>query len=215
MASNYKTVKKSASDEFIERKSRFIGYCRPVTSEEEAIGFINAVRAHHRDATHNVYAYILRDNNIMRYSDDGEPAGTAGLPVLDVLRKENLTDVAVVVTRYFGGILLGAGGLVRAYTKGAKIGVDAAERIERLFCNICSVKCDYSSLGSIQYAICESGDYILRDTLYTDNVEFITCVKIEDAPRFEKMIIDKSSGQITPILLKTDYIDKKCDNLKT
>lgn len=209
MASNYKTVRKSASDEFTERKSRFIGYCRPVSAEEEAIAFINAVRARHRDASHNVYAYILRDNNIMRYSDDGEPSGTAGTPVLDVLRKESLTDVAVVVTRYFGGVLLGAGGLVRAYTRGAKIAVDAAERIEKLFCNIYSVKCPYSSLGSIQYAILESGDCIIEDTIYTDNVEFITSVSSEDSPAFEKMITDKSSGQITPKLLGTDYIDKK------
>ena len=130
---NYKTVKNDANAEFIEKKSRFIGYCRPVKSQDEAVNFINEIRSIHRQATHNVYAYILREDNIMRYSDDGEPAGTAGVPVLEVLKKENLTDIAVVVTRYFGGVLLGAGGLVRAYGKSAKLGVDAAVRIEKLY----------------------------------------------------------------------------------
>ena len=204
---NYKTVKKGAYDEFVEKKSRFIGYVKPVTTENDAIEFVNAVKAKHRDATHNCYAYIVRDNNIMRYSDDGEPAGTAGMPILDVLRKEDLTDVCVVVTRYFGGTLLGTGGLVRAYTKGAQVGLDAAERIEKLFCNIYSVKCDYSLMGSLQYAISEDGEYILKDTLFTDNVEFIVYVKVDDAQRFEKMIENKSSGQIKPTVISTEFID--------
>lgn len=204
---NYKTVKKGAYDEFVEKKSRFIGYVKPVVTEEEAIDFVNAVRAKHRDATHNCYAYIVRDNNIMRYSDDGEPAGTAGMPILDVLRKEELTDVAVVVTRYFGGTLLGTGGLVRAYTKGAQAGLDAAGRVEKLFCNIYSVKCDYSSMGSIQYAIQEDGEYILKDTIFTDNVEFIVYVKTPDSQRFEKMIENKTSGQIKPVIISTEFID--------
>jgi uncharacterized YigZ family protein len=206
---DYKTVSKGACDEFTEKKSRFIGYCRPVSTEDEAIEFLNAVRAKHRDARHNVYAYIVRENNIMRYSDDGEPAGTAGMPVLDVLRKENLTDVAVVVTRYFGGTLLGTGGLVRAYTQGAKIAVEAAEPVEKILCNIYSVKCDYASLGQIQYAIQEDGEYIIQDSIYTDFVEFITCVKVDLSDRFTKMITDKSSGQIIPTLIKTEYISKK------
>ena len=205
---NYKTVKKVASAEFVEKKSRFIGYVKPVTTEDEAIEFVNAVRTKHRDATHNCYAYIVRDNNIMRYSDDGEPAGTAGMPILDVLRKEDLTDVAVVVTRYFGGTLLGTGGLVRAYTKGAQVGLEAAERIEKLFCNIYSVKCDYSLMGSLQYAIQEDKEYILKDTIFTDNVEFIVYVKTPDAPRFEKMIENKTSGGIKPEIISTEFIDK-------
>ncbi len=207
MIMNYKTVKKGAYGEFVEKKSRFIGYVKPVTTEDEAIEFVNAVRKKHSDATHNCYAYIVRDNNIMRYSDDGEPAGTAGMPILDVLRKEELTDLAVVVTRYFGGTLLGTGGLVRAYTKGAQVGLDAAERIEKLYCNIYSVKCDYSLMGSLQYAISEDGDYILKDTLFTDNVEFIVYVKLEDAGRFEKMIENKTAGQIKPVVISTEFID--------
>ena len=122
---DYITLNQRAQDEFVERKSRFIGTATPVSTQEEAIAFIDEMRSKYWDATHNVYAYILRDGT-KRYSDDGEPQGTAGVPVLDVLQKEGLTDLCVVVTRYFGGILLGAGGLVRAYSHGAKIAVDAA-----------------------------------------------------------------------------------------
>lgn len=206
--SSYKTVKQSASGEFVEKKSRFIGCCAPVTGQSEALDFINAVRARHRDASHNVYAYILRENNIMRYSDDGEPSGTAGSPVLDVLRREGITNAAVVVTRYFGGILLGAGGLVRAYTKGAKTALDAAERIEKVFCGIYSVKCDYSSLGKLQYAVTEGG-FNITGTNYTDLVEFIVSVKDEDCAAFESLITDKSSGASVPELLRKEYVDFK------
>ena len=124
--SDYLTLRKESSDEFIEKRSRFIGYAKPVTTQEEAMDFINAIRAKHWDATHNVYAYVLRDGQSRRYSDDGEPSGTAGVPVLDVLLKENITDCVVVATRYFGGVLLGAGGLVRAYSHTSKIAVEAA-----------------------------------------------------------------------------------------
>lgn len=129
MNKGYYTLKKSASDSLIEKRSEFIGYACPVTTEDEAIEFVNSIKAKHADARHNVYAYRLREGNITRFSDGGEPHGTAGVPVLDVLRKEELLDAAVVVTRYFGGILLGAGGLVRAYSAAAKLGVDAAGKI--------------------------------------------------------------------------------------
>ena len=111
----YKTVRKNAQDQFVEKRSRFIGYACPVQTEQEALDFITSKKSEHWDASHNVYAYILRDGT-MRFSDDGEPQGTAGMPVLDVLRKSGVTDVVTVATRYFGGILLGGGGLVRAYS---------------------------------------------------------------------------------------------------
>ena len=206
MYESYKTVRQAASAEMIEKKSRFIGHCRPVKTEEEALDFINQVKARHREATHNVYAYILRENNIMRYSDDGEPGGTAGMPTLEVLRKEGLTDVVVVVTRYFGGILLGAGGLVRAYGKSARLGVDAAVRIEKLLCRVYSVKADYSMYGKLQYAVM-AGGYILKDTVFTDEVELIVCVKLEDAAAFEKMIVEESSGRTSAKELSEEYID--------
>lgn len=210
MNENYKTVRQGASAEMIERKSRFIGYCRPVKTEEEAIEFINAVRAKHREATHNVYAYIVRENNVMRYSDDGEPAGTAGVPVLEVLRKEGLTDVAVVVTRYFGGVLLGAGGLVRAYGKSAKLGVDAAVRVEKQYCRIYSIKSDYSMYGKLQYSIMDNG-YILKDTVFTQDVELIVCVKLENAQSFEKLITEISNGKSTALAVGEEYIEAELD----
>ena len=112
--SGYKTIRGFGTDEFVERKSRFIGSIQPVSTEEEAVAFIQSVKERHREANHNVYAYVLREGQIRRYSDDGEPQGTGGVPVLEVLLKEGLVDCCVVVTRYFGGVLLGAGGLVRA-----------------------------------------------------------------------------------------------------
>ena len=127
MAGDYKTPTIEAHGEFTEKRSRFIGYCKPVTSEEEATRFISQIRSKHWDARHNVYAYSLREGNIKRYSDDGEPSGTAGMPVLDVIVKNEVFDVCVVVTRYFGGILLGTGGLVRAYSQAAKLALDAGK----------------------------------------------------------------------------------------
>ncbi|MBQ1830507.1 MAG: YigZ family protein, partial [Ruminococcus sp.] len=125
MNKDYKTVAREASDEFVEKRSRFIGYVKPVKTEEEAVAFINQKRSEHWDARHNVYAYSLREGNIKRYSDDGEPSGTAGMPVLDVIVKNEIYDVCVVVTRYFGGVLLGTGGLVRAYSQGSKIALES------------------------------------------------------------------------------------------
>ena len=131
--STYKTLHEFGMDEIIIEKSTFIGYAKPIKTEEEAIEFVNEIKKKHKDATHNVWAYTVgKTMNIQRYSDDGEPQGTAGIPTLEVIKKEDLRDVVVVVTRYFGGVKLGAGGLVRAYTKGAKIGIDAAKVIEKV-----------------------------------------------------------------------------------
>uniref|UniRef100_UPI0040282D40 IMPACT family protein n=1 Tax=Eubacterium sp. TaxID=142586 RepID=UPI0040282D40 len=140
----YKTVEKEASDFFIEKKSKFIGYAKPVKTQEDALEFISKIKSKHWDATHNVYAYVLRENNIQRYSDDGEPSGTAGVPVLDVMLKESLVDVCVVATRYFGGTLLGAGGLVRAYSHTSKIALEVAGIITMAQCSVMSAEVDYS-----------------------------------------------------------------------
>ncbi len=146
---SYQTIEKEAADEFIEQRSRFIGYVKPVVTEQQALDFINEKRQKHWDATHNVYAYILRDGQLKRYSDDGEPHGTAGVPTLDVMVKSGVTDAVVVVTRYFGGILLGAGGLVRAYTKGAKIALEAGGIVTMESCSVCSLTCDYAQYGKL------------------------------------------------------------------
>ncbi len=125
---SYKTIRQRAQDEFIVNKSRFIGYACPCETEEEALAFLKEIREKHRDATHNCYAYVIGANaGIMRYSDDGEPGGTAGLPMMEVLKSRGVVNCCVVVTRYFGGVLLGAGGLVRAYTKGCAIALNAAQ----------------------------------------------------------------------------------------
>lgn len=150
---NYYTISKPANDSFIEKRSEFIGYIAPLKTNDEAVDFINSIKAMHRKARHNVYAYILRNDNISRYSDDGEPQGTAGVPVLDVLQKRGLTDVCVVVTRYFGGILLGGGGLVRAYSHAASLACDAAHIMNMCLCRRLKIKTDYGMYGKISYIL--------------------------------------------------------------
>jgi len=192
----YKTIKGSAEARFIEKKSEFIGYIRHTPTEEEAIAFINEIRAMHRKATHNCYAYILRDNNIARHSDDGEPGGTAGVPIYEVLRKEGLTDITCVVTRYFGGVLLGAGGLVRAYTEGAKIAVDAAEILNMQTAVKTQLILEYPLYGKIGKTL---SDFDVR----TENEEFGADVRItlyirsEDYENFSATLIDLCNGSIT------------------
>lgn len=205
---DYKTVLKYGEAEMIERKSRFIGYCRPVKNQDEAIDFINEIRAMHRQATHNVYAYVLREDNIMRYSDDGEPAGTAGVPVLEVIKKEGLTDICVVVTRYFGGILLGAGGLVRAYGKSAKLGIDEAKRIEKIYCKLYLIRCDYSTYGKLEYTINTEG-YILKDCAFENDVCMTVGVKPEEENAFLKAVADISGGSAKLTELPGEYITKE------
>ena len=201
--SEYKTVLNEAADEFVVKKSRFIGYVKPVKTADEAVGFINAIKSKHWDATHNVYAYVLRDGQTRRYSDDGEPQGTAGIPVLDVHLKEELTDVCVVATRYFGGIMLGAGGLVRAYSHTAKIAVDAGGIITMALCKIAKVTCDYNFYGRLTPLIAQAGG-IVENTEYADSVTVM--FRIHEAA-YEKLsldIIDKSNGKF-----RSEIVDEK------
>lgn len=192
----YKTVNKEACDEFIEKRSRFIGYIKPVTTKEEAVDFINSIKSKHWDATHNVYAYVLRDGQTRRYSDDGEPQGTAGIPVLDVLLKENLTDCVVVATRYFGGILLGGGGLVRAYSHTAKIAVDAGGIATMRLCAIMSVQCDYNFYGRLNSLVPEF-DGIVDDTDFGENVTMKFRIPADREQEFQKKLIDTSFGKFS------------------
>ena len=150
---NFYTIDKPASASFIEKRSEFIGYIAPVKTNDEAVEFVNSIKAMHRKARHNVYAYILRQDNISRYSDDGEPQGTAGVPVLDVLQKRGLTDVCMVVTRYFGGILLGGGGLVRAYSHAASLACDAAHIMDMRLCHRLRITTDYGLYGKLSYIL--------------------------------------------------------------
>lgn len=141
---SYKTVKQPASDRFVEKKSEFIGHAAPIDSADAAMQFVAEIKSRHRDATHNVWAYLLPDGITKRFSDDGEPSGTAGMPVLDVIEKAQIVGVCVVVTRYFGGVLLGAGGLVRAYSHASKIALDAAGIITMRPCDVLQIRMDYS-----------------------------------------------------------------------
>lgn len=171
MLSQYKTVYCGGEAEIIEKKSRFIATVQPVKSEEEALVFIESLRKKYWNATHNCFAYVIGEHfQVQRCSDDGEPSGTAGKPMLDVLLGEEIHNVAVVVTRYFGGTLLGTGGLVRAYSSSTKEGLLASKVIMKMHGQKLTVRTDYTGLGKIQYILGQRGIRIL-DSVYTDKVE--------------------------------------------
>ncbi len=190
----YKTVLNEASDSFIEKKSRFIGHCKPVKTEAEAQEFIKKIKAEYWDASHNVSAYSLREGNIMRYSDDGEPQGTAGVPVLDVIQKSGITDAVVVVTRYFGGILLGGGGLVRAYSHSASIAVTAAEPVTMVECLIPTLRCDYNRYTKAESYITECSG-VVDSTDFDDAVNINFHITEENLPKLRESIADLTGGQ--------------------
>ncbi len=192
----YRTLRCDAEDEFTEKRSRFIGYACPVTTEEQALEFIAQIKKKHWDAKHNVYAYVLRDGQIRRYSDDGEPQGTAGIPVLDVLLKSEITDAVIVVTRYFGGILLGGGGLVRAYGHAASIAVKAAGVDERVLCDDLSVTCDYAQYGRVQPLLLSHGA-VIDDTLFEDEVTILFHQRKGMIDIFDKELADVSAGTVS------------------
>lgn len=192
---DYKTTAREAQAEFTVKRSRFIGHIMPVTAQEQALEFIAGIKTKHWDATHNVYAYVLREGQTRRYSDDGEPQGTAGVPVLDVLLKENLADCAVVVTRYFGGVMLGAGGLVRAYSHAAKIAVDAGGIITMSLCALLKINCDYNFYGKLTSLIPELGGAI-EDTVFTDAVTVTARLPLELLELFDAKLADLSLGRV-------------------
>lgn len=194
MEKAYRTIKEEAFDEFIEKKSRFIGYAKPVTTQEEAVTFISQIKQKHWDATHNVSAYVLREQHIQRSSDDGEPSGTAGVPVLDVLLKENLVDVCVVVTRYFGGILLGAGGLIRAYSHGSKIAVDAAKIITMAPCSVLSLTVDYSFYDRLNILLNEFSANI-ENSEFGENVTITFSLDEKAVDAFQEQLTQRSNGK--------------------
>lgn len=191
----YRTIKKPNNITFTERRSEFIAYLCPVHTNNEAVAFINEIKSLHRKATHNVYAYILRDNNITRYSDDGEPQGTAGVPVLDILQKNELTDICCVVTRYFGGILLGGGGLVRAYSTSAKLAVEDAEIMDMCECYRISFQVDYNLYSKVAYFLPQ---YEVKElsSKFEDNIFLELLVKEEHFEPLKAKLTDVSNGKI-------------------
>lgn len=190
----YKTVEFESCDEFVEKKSRFIGYVKPVKTVEEATEFIAKIKSKHWDATHNVSAYVLRENNIQRSSDDGEPSGTAGVPVLDVLLKENLVDVCVVVTRYFGGTLLGAGGLIRAYSHGSKIAVESGNIITMAPCKIVSCLVDYSFYDRMNILLTEFNANV-ENSDFADKINITFSLKADLVEELNSRLIEISNGK--------------------
>ncbi len=191
----YTTISQSAAEEFIEKRSRFIGYALPVSREEDAVAFINEKRSQHWDATHNVYAYAIRDGSLTRYSDDGEPSGTAGMPVLSVLTKGGITDAVIVVTRYFGGVLLGTGGLVRAYSHAARIAVEAAGIITMKTFELLRTECPYDLYGKVAAVVPECGG-LITGSEFTDRVSLDVRVLPELRGALEKRLADATAGKV-------------------
>ena len=190
-------------DEFIEKKSRFIGRIWPVETEEEALARIQEMKKKHYDATHNCWAYIIRDGAV-RFSDDGEPGGTAGMPMLQVLQRENLYNVVCVVTRYFGGILLGAGGLVRAYTKGAKIAVDAAGKSMKRVWTVLYVPCPYSFYERVRLEA-EGFGGIVRKADFGAEVELELLFPEAKTQEFLDRLTDMTAGTVESMEIGQEY----------
>ena len=203
----YKTVKDFGCDELVEKRSRFIGYCKPVSSSDEATAFISEIKSKHWDARHNVYAYVIRNEGVERYSDDNEPQGTAGIPVLDSIRKRGITDCVVVVTRYFGGVLLGAGGLVRAYSAAAKIAIDAAQEREMTMCSVCSLSCSYTMYGKIPSLVARYGGSI-DESNFADDVSLVFHLPEDELVALNKALSEESSGKYAASELEKKYFDK-------
>jgi len=201
---SYYTVRQYGVDEYVEKRSRFICAATPVKSEEEAVAFINSRRSQYWDATHNVYAYSLREGNVRRYSDDAEPQGTAGIPTLDALLKSEITDVCVVTTRYFGGILLGGGGLVRAYSHSAGVALKAAGTVKMVPVYDCSITCDYHMYGKLNSMLASKGAMEINP-VFTDLVELNFCVAFEDYGSLSSAVTDASGGKCNVNILLERY----------
>ena len=201
----YRTVLARGSEQFIINKSRFIGHGAPCRTEEEALDFLADIRREHKDASHNCYAYVIgRNAGIARYSDDGGPSGTAGAPIIEVIKARGVVDVCVVVTRYFGGILLGAGGLIRAYAQGSKAALDAARVVVMHKTHRYLFDADYAMVGKLDYFLKFQPVRVnARD--FAASVTYDVSVKQEDAPAFLAGLVEASLGRVEPLLLEEDY----------
>lgn len=196
MTGDYITLKGRGQDEFTEKKSRFIGYAAPVDSEEEAVAFVNEIRARHRDARHNVYAYVVNKDGVMnqRYSDDGEPQGTGGMPVLDVIQKRGLVNCCVVVTRYFGGVLLGASGLVRAYSHGAAIAVESAGLLQVVKCTSVRIELPYNLYDKVDKYM-EGAGFAQESADFAENVALVYRIPDRQVEDTLAVLTDMTNGR--------------------
>ena len=204
---SYKTIKERATFEYEDRKSVFIGDAMPVSTEAEALRFIETIKKKYPDARHHVYAYVLRENNTTRFTDDSEPQGTAGMPTLDVIRKNGCTDVVIVVTRYFGGTLLGTGGLVRAYTQAALGALNKGIPVVYDIYSTLKITVSYSDHGRICQALDEAG-FVVDDTIFTANVELFGRIKAS-----ETQLLLARLTEITSARAQVEEIEQKFDCL--
>lgn len=212
MEKEYRTINAYGVDNFIEKKSEFIGYSMPAETEEEALNFIEKISESHRDATHNTYAYVIGEDSLtQRFSDDGEPSGTAGVPMLEVLKKEDLRNTVVVVTRYFGGTKLGTGGLIRAYTKGAKIAIDAGKIVRRTLHHELKIRLDYTLYGAVENFLMNEAT-IIDDTIYDDAVNIYVAIEYNNVERFSSAITNLTSGEAEISNIGERYINLSVDN---
>ena len=203
----YKSVKQCSEAEYTVNRSRFIGRCFPVDSEEAALCLLGDIRKKHWDATHNCFAYRIGENAAARFSDGGEPGGTAGKPIMDVLTGRGLTNVLCVVTRYFGGILLGAGGLVRAYSKSAADAVTKAGMVSYLPGTILDIPMDYSRYGALEGFIRANAE--VRNVAFAQNVVVTVAVEDTNLLKFMKEVTERSDGRCTPVTIGTGYMKKE------
>ena len=206
MLDSYATVNRSGLAEVVIKRSRFIGHAAPADTEEEALRFIEEIRKKHAQATHNCFAYVVGERDqFQKQSDDGEPSGTAGKPILEVIKKRELKNVAVVVTRYFGGIMLGAGGLVGAYIDGAVAGIDAAEPILRKLHREVHIEVDYTWHGKIEHELRQSGTMI-KDTVFADKVTVICLPLAAETDRWVARMTDITQGKCPIVPGEPEYI---------
>ncbi|MFP7492383.1 YigZ family protein [Terribacillus saccharophilus] len=208
MLTTYFTVKTEGSHEIVIQKSRFIGHVKRVETEEEAIGFIQKIKKEHKDATHNCSAYMIGEHDlIQKASDDGEPSGTAGVPILEVLKKKGLKDTAVVVTRYFGGIKLGAGGLIRAYSGSASQSIDEIGIVRRQLMQLAEVHIDYTLLGKAENELRQSA-YTLRSIDYADRVVLHVAMESGKEEEFQAYMTDMTNAQAEITFGGQEYIEE-------
>ncbi|GHU53603.1 YigZ family protein [Clostridia bacterium] len=201
---NYFTIKSEATASLIEKKSEFIANITSCVTENEALKFIEKMRSENRKARHNVYAYILRENNTTRYSDDGEPSGTAGVPVLEVLKKKDLTDICCVVTRYFGGILLGASGLIRAYSCSCKLAVENAVISHMVESIEYALHCDYTEYGKIKYFLENQNEpLIILNETFAENVKLQLLFEYNST--LPEKLVDITNDKIKIFKLNSGY----------
>ncbi|NLY30310.1 MAG: YigZ family protein [Firmicutes bacterium] len=206
MLEEYLTVGGTGQDMVVIKRSKFIGTAAPASDEAEALAFIEKIKDEHKQATHNVYAYQIGENNqLQRFSDDGEPSGTAGMPVLEVIKQMDLRNVVVVVTRYFGGTLLGAGGLVRAYTEGAKIGILAAGIVKMVLHTRFEISVDYTFSGKLQNVVMQS-PWRLDDIEYGAQVCFKVLAPPGEEHRVREVFTELTGGQAVIQELGKEYI---------